>query len=654
MELASIFTDNLVLQQGIRVPIWGTATPGEIVAVRFAGQVVFGVADVARRWTAYLNPLIASSEPSILEVIGPGGKGCRLTNVLVGEVWVCSGQSNMEWPLAESNNSDEEIRSIDHPCIRLFSVPKQPSAKRREKMQGASWRICSPETIARFSAVAYFFGRELQQRLQVPVGLIDSSVGGTFAESWTSREGLLAREEFRSLVTKFEHDLPLLETRKSEWEREMDALENRTRDRENTKFAEGWAGLDEPSGVWADMELPGAWQWRGLNHSGILWFRKAVELSGNWAGRDLRLSIGAVDKSDTTYFNNEKIGGITMADREDAWSLARNYVVPGRLVKPGRNVISVRVHSDKYAGGMTGPAQLMQVSCPAAGGADLIPLAGTWRYAVEANYGLVQLPDELILADHRNAPSALFNGMIAPLLPYAIRGVIWYQGEANADYALREFIWHDGKSNPANRAKEYEVLFPTLIRDWRRAWGQGDFTFLFVQLANFRARSNEPSESKWAELREAQRKTLALPNTGMAVTIDIGDEEDVHPRNKKDVGLRLAFSALHQIYGFRDIAPSGPVFRTITRDGACLRCFFDPVRGELVCDGRELRGFVIAGEDGRFVRAEAKLEGGQVVLRSPQVSVPVAARYAWADNPDASLFNSAGLPASPFQAVYGC
>jgi sialate O-acetylesterase len=273
----------------------------------------------------------------------------------------------------------------------------------------------------------------------------------------------------------------------------------------------------------------------------------------------------------------------------------------------------------------------MNLSCPSCGEGAVISLAGTWRYAIEAHYGFVEVPMEP--PGHQNAPSALFNGMIAPLLPYAIRGAIWYQGESNAD-----------------RAQQYQTLFPAMIRDWRRAWGQGDFAFYFVQLANYMARWPNPTESKWAELREAQTMALALPKTGMAVTIDIGEADDIHPSNKSDVGLRLALNALHQTYGCRDVIPCGPLFHSLKREGSSLRISFDSVGPGLECQGETLVGFAVAGEDGRFIWAAAKIDGEEVVVSSPDVPLPLSVRYAWADNPEANLFNMAGLPASPFQA----
>ena len=401
----------------------------------------------------------------------------------------------------------------------------------------------------------------------------------------------------------------------------------------------GWTDLPEPIGDWKNIKLPGHWQTQGLNFSGILWFRKVVEVPATWVGKDLKLSIGATDKSDITYFNNVKVGSVTMQDRPDAWNVLRAYTIPGRLVKAGKNIIAVRVHSDKYAGGMTGPAEFMKLACP-----DLttesISLNGVWRYAVETNYGLVTVPPQPPGPGNPNAPCTLFNGMIAPLIPFAMRGAIWYQGESNV-----------------GRARQYRTLFQTLIGDWRRCWGQDDFAFYFVQLANYMGRCNHPTESMWAELREAQTMALKQPHTGMAIAIDIGEADDIHPRNKKDVGKRLAFNALHQTYGRKGIAPCGPLFREVKHDGNAIRIFFEYAAGGLKCRGDTLDGFAVAGDDGNFVWAKARIDPAAnlglsedtVIVESTLVSNPMAVRYAWEDNPVCNLYNYAGLPASPFR-----
>jgi sialate O-acetylesterase len=620
MKIASIFTDGMVLQHAIPVPVWGTAAPGGTITVHFEGQKVSAVANPDGSWILRLAPLTANAAPAVLEVVSSDGSKITLTNILVGEVWVCSGQSNMEWPLTGTLNGDKEAMKAHFTDIRLFTVPKRPAETPQSEISGAAWCVCSPETVTNFSAVAYYFARELQSRLNLPIGLIHASWGGTPAEAWTSCDALWENSATRGIVEACERNLGPRES----WRQCLEAFTERTRDKENTNHAAGWANIDEPCGDWGDMELPGTWQSRGFNHSGIFWFRKTVELSPAWEGLDLQLSIGAADKSDTTYFNNQQVGSLTMADRQDAWSHLRNYTVPGNLVKAGRNVIAVRVHSDIYGGGLTGPADEMKLSCPGSGEDAVIPLDGTWRYAIEANYGQVPILHSI--------PSALFNGMISPLLPFAIRGVIWYQGESNTD-----------------RTAQYLDLFQVLIRNWRKEWGQGDFPFYFVQLANYMARQLHPTESSWAELRESQTRALALPNTGMAVAIDIGEAEDIHPRNKKDVGLRLAFNALYGTYGQADVVPSGPIFRSAKREGSALRITFDHVDGGLVCKGDALCGFTIAGEDGRFVWAEATIDGEDIMVSSSEIDVPRSVRYGWADNPEVNLYNNAGLPASPFR-----
>ena len=523
-------------------------------------------------------------------------------------------------------------QSTAFPAIRLLTVPKVNAGKPRIDMKAEPWTPCSPETVAAFSAVGFFFGRELHERLGVPVGLINASWGGTVAEAWTSREGLLAEPAVRGILEKYERDLPNLARLEQAWQAELAAIDERTHDRGIAAAARQWSDQATPAGDWQDMDLPGSWQSKGLDFNGVVWFRKNIDLPGDWAGNDLHVSIGATDKSDITFFNGEQVGSITMAQRPDAWSVLRTYTVPGRLVRSGQNTIAVRVHSDRFAGGMTGPAALMHVTCPGLDGALPVPLTGTWQYAVEKSYGRVIVPPAPPGPGNPNSPCVLFNGMIAPLVPSAIRGAIWYQGESNTD-----------------RPREYQSLFPALIRDWRRCWGQGDFPFLFVQLANYLATLPEPSESQWAELREAQAMALRLPHTGMATAIDLGEADDVHPRNKQDVGLRLAKNALARIHNVPGAVCSGPVFIDARFEGDAIRVSFDHADGGLVWRGDEPRGFAVARADGVFVWAKAHIEGDTVVVRAPGVDRPRAVRYAWANNPVCGLYNTAGLPACPFR-----
>lgn len=634
LKLADVFSDNMVLQCERPVPIWGWAAPGEEITAAFNGQTKTTKADTHGRWQVTLDPMPASHESCDLILQSAiGNRKSEIKNVLVGEVWICSGQSNMQWSVGQSNDAEQEIHAARYPLIRLLTVPRHTADQPQTELSGTAWQVCAPATIANFTAVGYFFGRELFRRLNVPIGLIDSAWGGTVAEAWTSREALLAVPELSEIVTSYDRDRPNLEKLQAAYAKQMGVIAARTRDTGNTGWAKGWADLQSPEGQWKDADLPWLWQnSEDLNFSGVLWFRKELELPAAWAGQDLRLAIGACDKSDTTYFNNTQVGSVTMQERPDAWSFLREYTVPGRLVQPGRNVIAVRVHSNMYAGGMTGPAALMQLACPARPALPPIPLAGPWRYTVEQNYGLVKVPQLPPGPDSPNVPSCLFNAMIAPLTPFALRGAIWYQGESNAE-----------------RARQYRTLFPTMIRDWRRHWRQGDFPFLFVQLANFMAIPQEPTESQWAELREAQAMTLRLPNTGMAVTIDVGESQDIHPRNKQDVGLRLALSALADVYKVPGVIGSGPLFHEARREGAALRVLFTQAAGGLVCRGSELRGFAVAGADRKFVWAQARIEKDAVLVWSPSVPEPTAVRYAWADNPLCNLYNAAGLPASPFR-----
>lgn len=632
LSAGSIFGSNMVLQQGSPVPVWGTAAPGAGVEVSFAGQKAAGKADATGAWKVALAPLTASAKGAELTITS-GGEKVTFTDVLVGEVWFCSGQSNMQWPVSQANNPREEIDASNHPNIRLFTVPRRPSSVRKSTMDDASWVACSPATSPSFSAVGYFFGRELNQKLGVPVGLINSSWGGTVAEAWTSREGLVGDPVVREISDKFEAGSTDINKRVEEYQKEIAELAKRTTDVKNEGYPKGWAGAQETSDVeWKDMSLPGTWQSRGVQTHGIFWFRKTVEVPAAWAGKDLKLSIGATDKSDVTYFNNEQVGSVTVKDRpQDSWSFHRAYTVPGRLVKAGKNVIACRVHSDMYAAGMTGPAAVMNLSCPGSTG-EQIPLTGTWRYAIEANYGHIIPPTPPVGPEHHNAPSRLHNGMVAPVTPFAMRGVIWYQGESNA-----------------TRPTQYRSLFKTLIKDFRKQFQQEALAFHFVQLANYMAQSSEPTESDWARLREAQAMALELPNTGMAVIIDIGQGDDIHPTNKQDVGLRLAHSVMHGTYGKKDVHPCGPIYKKHEVKGDAVKVSFDHAYKGLVAKGGTVTGFALAGADGKFHWADARIEGDAVVVSSAKVKEPKAVRYAWANNPVCSLYNGAGFPACPFR-----
>jgi sialate O-acetylesterase len=634
VRVPSLIGDNMLVQQGRRVRFWGTARPGERVTVRLAGRAASATADGRGRWQTFLGPFRAGG-PHVLTVAGSNTLSFR--NVLVGEVWVCSGQSNMEWPLAQAEGGAEAAAQASHPEIRLFTVEKKSSAELLEDVRGR-WVVATPEQALQFSAVGYYFGRELHRRLGVPVGLIHASWGGTPAEAWTSREALASRPEFAPILERYEKELRDLPQLRRDYERRLAEWERRyvVADEGNRGEGLGYADPARDRAGWLRMRLPQLWESAGLNLDGVVWFRREVEVPPSWAGRDLILSLGPIDDFDITYFNGERVGA-TGAETPEAYKSPRRYKIPGPLVKSGVNVVAVRVHDRLGGGGFGGAAEAMTLAPeggPAAGG---LALAGEWDYKPEA----AAEPKRLDYSDYpgprpgpanQNNPSVLYNAMLAPLTLYAVRGAIWYQGESNA-----------------GRAYQYRTLFPAMIRDWRAAWGQGDFPFYFVQLANWKARQQDSIDSEWAELREAQFLTLRnVPRAGMAVAVDIGDPDDIHPRNKLDVGLRLARWALADAYG-RRIVPSGPLYLSHAIEGDSVRVRFEHAGGLKTSDGRAPSGFAVAGADRKFVPAEARIEGGAIIVRSRDVPNPVAVRYAWADNPEVNLYNAAGLPASPFR-----
>lgn len=479
VTLPALISDNMVLQQWTKASVWGTAEPGERVTVSVAGRRASAPAGSDGRWAVKLSSLKPGGP---YEMTVSGKNTLVIKNVAVGEVWVGSGQSNMEWKVANSKDAAQEIAAANFPMLRMFSVGKKVTDEPQPDTSG-KWEICTPQTAGGFSAVGYFFGRELHKELKAPVGIIHASWGGTPAQSWTPQADLEKTPELAPILEK--------------WREELE------------KHPEAQARFEEKLAAW---------------------------------------------------------------NAEAAKAKAEGKPAPRRPTAP------------------RGPG-------------------------------------------HAWTPAGLYNGMIAPLLPCTIRGVIWYQGESNTE-------------NP----REYRTLFPTLITAWRKAWGQGNFPFLFVQLANFMARQPEPSESRWAELREAQAMALKLPRTGMAVAIDIGDEKNMHPGNKQEVGRRLALVALSSVYGKKKVVSSGPVFAGMNVAGGKVRLNFNHAGAGLEDkDGPPLKGFAVAGEDRRFVWADAQIQGNAVVVESNGVPKPVAVRYGWADSPEADLYNKAGLPAVPFR-----
>ena len=630
LALSPLFSDNMVLQQNAIAPIWGNDSPGKRVEIvtSWNGKSYSAVTNEEGKWQTTIETPTAGGP---YEISVNGSERISFSNVMIGEVWICSGQSNMEMPLAgwgKIFNYEEEIAAANHPRIRLLQVDKTTSTYPLEEpsISAGGWQECSPETIEYFSATAYFFGRDLLQKLDVPVGLIHTSWGGTRAEAWTSLESLRLMPDFKDRAEEFaalphdkEQQKAYLDQQFSEWHRKVNEL-----DFGMDKDKAAASSPSFPEEGWTSVILPGPWENNGLpEFDGIAWYRKTIEIPENWEGNELILSLGAVDDNEETWFNGEKIGATEGA------GTARRYRIPASLVKAGVATLAVRVLDTGGLGGFTGEESEMYI---APSGRETLRenLNGEWIFRTSVSLNDVGMPPQRDM-ESPHYPTTLYNAMIAPLVPYSIRGAIWYQGESNA-----------------GRAYQYRTLFPLMMRDWRTKWGY-EFPFYFVQLANYMKTKEEPGESSWAELREAQLQALRLHHTGMAVTIDIGDAKDIHPKNKQDVGKRLALQALRHTYG-QDIVAEGPLYDSYRIEDGRIRIYFKPSPSRpAIKEGRELRGFSIAGPDKIFHWAEALIEGDEVVVHSPKVPFPIAVRYAWADNPGCNLVNEEGLPASPFR-----
>lgn len=618
VSLPKLIADGMVLQRETELKIWGWADPGEAVSVQFDGETYSTDADGSGNWQVML-PQQPAGGPHTMEI--RGDNTIAIDDILVGDVWLASGQSNMEYPLRRilpPYGEPIELHYTDQ--IRQFAVPQRYAFKQPQKdLDGGQWQKASAEKLPEFTAVGYFFAERLHAQQGVPIGLINASLGGSPAEAWLSETELKKFPQHYRELQRFKDDA-LIEKiqradkkRSDQWYRDVDARD---------------AGLDGDTPVWAKEALdtsgwktlgvPGYWaDTEGEAVNGAVWLRRTFNLPGHLSGRDAVLALGRIVDADTTYINGHKVGNTTYLYPR------RRYPVPAELLRAGENTIAIRVLNQRGRGGFVAdkPYQLRF-------GYKYIDLRGDWQYRIGAQ--MDPLAGQTFV---RWQPSGLYNGMIHPLLNYPVKGAIWYQGESNV-----------------GRAAEYKKLFPAMIRDWRNRW-HSDFPFLFVQLANFLEAKDSPGDSDWARLREAQASALALPDTAMAVTIDIGEWNDIHPLDKKTVGDRLALAAQELAYGESEVTGSGPQFESMKVDGDHVLLAFSDAAGGLVARGGPPRTFALAGEDRQFHWAEADIVGDRIALHSDRVPNPVAVRYAWADNPDgANLYNSAGLPAAPFRS----
>ncbi|MCH2132982.1 MAG: sialate O-acetylesterase [Phycisphaerales bacterium] len=605
-SVAKIFSDHMVLQQGRPNTIWGWANPDALVTIRIGGKpVVETQADPAGEWKATLPAMAASSKPKLMTITSDG-RTITINDVLVGEVWFCSGQSNMQWKVRSCDRVDDVKADANRPTIRMFTVGLASVDAPAADVSGR-WSVCSPETVVDFSGSAYHMGRTISDHLGVPVGLVASSWGGSSAEAWIGPEALSTVAPGRRVQSQFAAIQEEAQTNPAVY-----------------------TGLDVDDSEWKQGAVPGHSSTFGIPDEvdGIFWLRIPMEVPKHWTGRPLRMSLGMVDDDDITYFNGFEIG------RTNGWQTRRNYDVPGELVSPGPAVVALRVKDGAGPGGLHGEADMVYVH-PADAPEDRISLAGPASMIVGAE--IRSLP-----AQHK--PSHLYHGMLYPLKDYEFAGAAWYQGENNAI----------GKG----RAAEYDIMLPLLIEDWRRTMDNDELPFLIVQLPNW---AHTGSDWNYPRLREAQRRTHEkVPGTGLAITTDIGDPKDIHPRNKHDIGDRLGRWALVDVYGKDNIVKSGPIPRDVSWSDSGVRVEFDIFGSPLAVRGhggsaggdRMVAGFEVAGPTGVLMPAEATLTSDYEVLIKLPVTArpPTLVRYAWAPDPvDADLVNEAGLPASPFE-----
>ena len=618
VRLPRLISDGMVLQRDAPVKLWGWAANHEKISVVFHDSVYQTTANDKGEWTVLLSGLKAGG-PFTMTV--NASNTLTIKDIMIGDVWVCSGQSNMELPMKRvSWIYETEIAKSENAYIRHFAVPQKYDFNTpKNDFESGTWESANPKTVLNFSAVAYFFGAELYKKYRVPIGLINASLGGSPAEGWLSEDAIKEFPVYEKEAQRFK-DHAVIDQIESQDKVRIDAWYRllRQRDEGHSDAVRSWYEPVLNTADWSTMKVPGYWASTTLGAvNGVVWFRREFDVPASLAGQPALLILGRIVDADSVFVNGVFVGTISYQYPP------RRYDIPSGLLKEGSNTIVVRVISNIGNGGFVPDKKYEIVS-----GGQTIDLKGDWHYRLGAV--MEPLASQTFI---RWKPVGLHNAMLSPLFNYSIKGVVWYQGEANAAHPL-----------------EYRTLLPALIRDWRTKWNQGDFPFLLVQLPNFMETQDQPSESNWALLREVQLKTLSLPQTGMAVAIDIGEWNDIHPLNKKDVGRRLALAAQKVAYGDDKVVSSGPIYQSMKIDGNKIALTFTSIGSGLKARGGELKCFAIAGADKRFVWANAKIEDNSVVVWNDQISEPMYVRYAWADNPEgANLYNKEGLPASPFR-----
>ncbi len=620
IKLPVLISNGMVLQRDLPVKLWGHAAIGEKISIKFNGRSYNTNADNAGFWSVML-PVMQAGGPYTIDL--EASNKIHLENILFGDVWFCSGQSNMVLNMERVKEKyPEEIATANYSEIRNFFIPTLADAtKLHDDLPPGKWQEASPKNVLEFGAAAYFFAKQLYQQYHIPIGIINSSVGGTPIEAWISEDGLAGFPDYLKVAARYKdtaytnHLANLSAANRPAPRKETDkGLTEPVKWFDTTYIPNGWRNMLVP-GYWADQGI------KGLN--GVVWYRKTIHLPSSATGKAAKLFMGRIVDADQVYVNGRLVGNITYQYPP------RRYEIPAGLLKEGDNLIVVRVVNTAGKGGFV-PDKPYNISLPD----QQIDLKGVWQYKV----GDVFVPSEnnnvTPIPSMQNQPTSLYNTMVAAASNYPVKGVLWYQGEANT-----------------NKAFEYRKLLPALINDWRKKWHNQVLPFLYVQLPGFMEMQYVPAESQWAILRESQLQTLTVPNTAMAVAIDLGEWNDIHPLHKKEVGIRLALGARKLVYGENALVACGPIYQSAVTEGNKIRIQFSNTGSGLIAkDGEPLTYFAIAGADKKFVWAKASIENNTVVVWNELIGQPQYVRYAWADNPDgANLSNKEGLPASPFR-----
>jgi sialate O-acetylesterase len=621
ITLPRLISDGMVLQCNKPLKLWGWASANEAISLDFDKKTFKTTADASGKWAIELPPQQAGGTYDLVfkgEKTRPDGSGkeVKVSDVAFGDVWLCTGQSNMVLPMERVKEKyAEEIANANYPNIRLFFVPTTPNIQKPQAdVPSGSWKKANPKDVLSFSAVAYFFAKNIYEKYKIPIGLINSSVGGTPIEAWISEDGLKDFDNVIKIAQKNKDTAYVKSLIPPSVFREIGAKPT------DLGLKERWFDPNYTPKGWHNINIPGYWEDQGVKDlNGVVWYRKEIDVPASMTGVPAKLFMGRIVDADFTYINGVQVGNITYQYPP------RRYEIPDNLLKTGKNTVVVRVINTDGKGGFV-PDKPYFLS---ANGQNL-DLKGDWQYKV----GEVFEPVKAVNAfSAQSQPTALFNGMVAPVKNCAIKGVLWYQGESNT-----------------SQPEAYTRYLPALINDWRQQWQQVDLPFLYVQLANFMDVNYLPAESKWAELREAQRLALSVPHTSMVVTTDLGEWNDIHPLSKKEVGERLALAAQNVAYGDKSVVSSGPIFKTATLENQQIRLKFAHIGSGLISkDGEDLRWFAIAGFDKKFVWAKAVIQNDEIIVSNEKIKTPQYVRYAWADNPrDVNFYNKEGLPASSF------